>query len=45
MDIEKKDSAFVNGARRTQDGRDPFIDVVTFRTGTKITKLNVLKKP
>lgn len=32
-DVEEEDPSLVHGAWRTQDGRPPLIDVVSFRTG------------
>lgn len=32
-DVQEEDTSLVHGARRSEDGRPPFIDVVSFRTG------------
>lgn len=36
VNIEKKNSAFVNWAGRSQDGWNPFVDIVPLRTGAAI---------
>lgn len=37
-DVQEEDPSLVHGARWSQDGRPPFVDVVSFGAGTGILK-------